>query len=201
MTGGKHTTKRGALGLMLGFFAVTYGAVLLRVDYFPLTWVPMYGQRGMAPVLDVTVGIPEARERGLVATRADGRIEYLRAKALGVPPANFRRLYSERMFGEGPPQHARERLELAAVNRWWYDRLIGPQGLHPGLYQNQLLDSVNRMLNRRSGTAGEIVALRATVGRISLSRAQRDRGEFSVLDHDTLTATATRTGTRIETSR
>jgi hypothetical protein len=37
-------TKTQVKRFLLGFFAIYFGAIFLRIDHFPLTWVPMYAQ-------------------------------------------------------------------------------------------------------------------------------------------------------------
>ncbi len=38
------------------YFIVFFGAVFLRIDYFPLSWVPMYGHGATSNVLTVKCG-------------------------------------------------------------------------------------------------------------------------------------------------
>ncbi|MBF8293383.1 MAG: hypothetical protein HW392_2210 [Steroidobacteraceae bacterium] len=65
-------TQRG-VRLFLGiYFLITFGAVFLRVDYFPLSWVPMYGQRAPAGEKTFIIGDLERRKFGFGARRADG---------------------------------------------------------------------------------------------------------------------------------
>ncbi len=192
-------TKAKALRWLALYFGVVFGAILLRVDYFPFTWVPMYGERSIEPVLYVTVGDLDRRAEGFRATRADGRIEFIGRRELNMPPANFRRLYSERMFNEGPPQHRRERLELAAINRWWYTNLIGPEPAYPGgSYQRQVLASINQTLARRPADPGYVVQIEAEAARVALTRAARDSGNFDVLGQQPMHAIASQAGTWIE---
>ena len=92
------------------FFAIYFGAVFLRIDYFPLSWVPMYGLHKPRAELTVGVGDLAIRTEGFAAIRANGERTRISARDLNVPSANFRRLYSQRAFNNGPPQHDRERV-------------------------------------------------------------------------------------------
>jgi hypothetical protein len=190
-------SKRTAVWIVCAYFVVFFGAVLLRVDYYPFTWVPMYGHRDTEPVLVVTVGDLAKRREGFRATQADGQVDYISREDLNMPRPNFRRLYAERMFGEGPPQFRRERLALSPFNRWWYDHLVGPLDIPDGMYQEQVLNSINRTLGRDPGDADYIVRIEAEVGQIRLTREQRRSGEFSALHKTDLVSTVTPDGVRI----
>lgn len=190
-------TKRRALYALGAYFLIFFGAILARVDYYPFTWVPMYGARDEGDMLHVTVGDLDARERGFRAVRADGTSGFIDMDDLNMPPANFRRLYSERMFGEGPPQDRRERLALIAFNQWWYDRLIGKVELVDGIYQRKVLDSVNRTLGLGPADPRRVVQIEAEVGQINVTREQRDSGEIHVHDQQRLRAVTTPAGTVI----
>jgi hypothetical protein len=189
--------KRAAVWTLLAYFGVFFGAVLLRVDYYPLTWVPMYGHRDTSPVLIARVGDLDKRADGFRATLADGTIRYINRKDLNMPAPNFRRLYDERMFGEGPPQFRRERLELSAFNRWWYDTLIGPLNIPDDMYQRGVLDSVNLTLGRKMGEPDYVVQIEAETGQIELTREQRRSGRFNALHETEMVATVTHDGARV----
>lgn len=189
--------KQQAARTVVLYCGVFFGAVLLRVDYYPFTWVPMYGERQTEDLLLVTVGDLKKRQQGFRATLADGSTEYLDRKDLNIPSPNFRRLYAERMFGEGPPQFQRERLALAGINRWWYDTLIGPLDIPEGMYQQQVLDSINRTLERGPSDPRHVASIEAEVGQIAVTREQRRSGNFSALNPTQLRAKATADGSLI----
>jgi hypothetical protein len=86
------------------YFLILFGAIFLRVDYFPLSWVPMYGYREIGPQLTVKFGDKSGRKRGFFAQRANGETLYISAEDLNVPNANFRRLYHQRAYNNAPPQ-------------------------------------------------------------------------------------------------
>lgn len=189
--------KRAVVWVLSGYFVVVFGAILLRVDYYPFTWVPMYGHRDTSPILLARVGDLDKRGDGFRATLADGTVRYINRRDLNMPPPNFRRLYDERMFGEGPPQFRRERLELSAFNRWWYDKLIGPLDIPDGMYQEQVLDSMNLTLGKKPGDPDYFVQIEAETGQIALTQEQRRSGKFSALQEIDLVSTVTHDGVRI----
>ena len=59
--------QRGVKRLLLGYFALFFGAVFLRIDYFPLSWVPMYGFREESQQITVPVG--DLKRRDLASRR------------------------------------------------------------------------------------------------------------------------------------
>lgn len=172
-------TKTGVKRFLALFFAILYGAILLRIDYFPLSWVPMYGYRIQTEHLTVKFGDKSARDRGFLAQRANGQTLYISADDLNVPSANFRRLYNQRAFNVGPPQDARERVSLISFNRWWYETFVGPDPrLNPN-YSGQLLDSVNKTFGYGPNDPGRIVRLEAEVDLATYDRRHVDIGDLS----------------------
>jgi hypothetical protein len=161
------------------FFAILYGAIFLRIDYFPLSWVPMYGYRIQAEQLTVKFGDKSARDRGFLAQRANGQTLYISADDLNVPSANFRRLYNQRAFNVGPPQDARERVSLMSFNRWWYETFVGPDPRLSPNYSGQLLDSVNKTFGYEPTDPRRIVRLEAKLDIATYTRAQVDAGDLS----------------------
>jgi hypothetical protein len=172
-------TQRG-VRLFLGiYFLITFGAVFLRVDYFPLSWVPMYGRREPAGDKTFFIGDLERRKLGFGARRADGEQVFISPKTLNIPSANFRRLYMQRAFNGGPPHHTRERLALMPFNRWWYETLIGPDPLLGANYPAQLLRSINQTLGFGPDDSRRIVWLEAHVKQARFSQADLDIGDLS----------------------
>jgi hypothetical protein len=190
-------SKRAAAWMVIAYFALFFGAVFLRVDYYPFTWVPMYGERETTAELNVKIGGLDKRGKGFRATLADGRVVYINRKDLNMPAANFRRLYNERMFGEGPPQHRRERRALNTFNNWWYETLVGPWSIQEAMYPRQVLDSVNRTLGRGPSDPDRVVKIQAEIGQISLTREHRSSGDLGALSQVDLVSTVTPEGHEI----
>lgn len=171
-------TQAGVRGFLLLYFMVFFGAVFLRVDYFPLSWVPMYGFREERPTLTVAVGDLKRRDLGFAAERANGERLFVSRHDLNMPPANFRRLYHERAFGFGPPQHSRERAGLMRFNRWWYETFVGEDPIKNPHYAQDVLDSVNATLGYEAADPRRIVRLSAHLDFATYTRDQLDRGDL-----------------------
>jgi hypothetical protein len=161
------------------YFLILYGAIILRIDYFPLSWVPMYGHRVYAEQLVVKFGDKSARARGFIGQRANGERLSISADDLNVPSANFRRLYNQRAFNQGPPQDTREREALMSFNRWWYETFVGPDPRLSPNYSGQLLDSVNKTFAYGPADPRRIVRLEATIDFATYGRKQIDAGDLS----------------------
>jgi hypothetical protein len=114
---------------------------------------------------------------------------------LNIPHANFRRLYMQRAFNSGPPQHLRERLALMPFNRWWYEKLVGPDPLLGANYPAQLLRSINRTLGFGADDPRRIVWLEARLGLATFSQARLDAGDLSMPQVRQATAQVTETET------
>ena len=172
-------TQRGVRGFLAFYFLIFFGAVFLRIDYFPLSWVPMYGFRQEMPSLTVAVGDIKRRDLGFAAMRANGERLFLSRHDINIPPANFRRLYHGRAFGVGPPQYLRERVALMRFNRWWYETLVGEDpNLHAD-YETDVLDSVNATLGLGPTDPRRIVRLESHLEFATFTRAQLDAGDLS----------------------
>ena len=182
---------------LLGFFLIFFGAVFLRVDYFPFSWVPMYGFREEKPFIVVAVGDLKRRDLGFTALRANGEQLFLNRRDLNMPPANFRRLYQERAFGEGPPQHRRERTGLMPFNRWWYETLIGEDPAKTADYQRDLLRSANATLGLGPDDPRRIVQLEAHLDFATFRQQDLDSGHLINPSIERRVALVTDKGTEI----
>lgn len=171
--------KRSVKRFLALYFLIFFGAIFLRVDYFPFSWVPMYGYHLAGESVTVGIGDKSERERGFPAQRANGERLYISADDLNVPNANFRRLYHQRAFNNGPPQDDRERAALIAFNRWWYETLVGPDPRLDQRYHLQLLDSVNRTFGYKPGDPQRIVRLEAPLLFATFDRDAVASGDLS----------------------
>jgi len=100
------------------YLFVVWGAVIFRIDRFPITWVPMYSNYYPSETISAKVWDKEKIANGLLVTHQDGSTSYVSSKDLNIPQPNFRRLYYERMFGSGPPKHHQGNRNLSPLNRW-----------------------------------------------------------------------------------
>ena len=172
-------SKTSAKRFLALYFLIFFGAIFLRVDYFPLSWVPMYGYHVAKQDVVVAVGDKDRRSRGFQAWRANGERLTISAADLNVPNANFRRLYNQRAFNQGPPQDDRERAALMRFNRWWYETFVGPDPRLNRRYAMQLLESVNRTFGYGPEDPRRIVRLDAEMGLATFAREDVASGELS----------------------
>lgn len=171
--------RKSAKRFLALYFLVFFGAIFLRVDYFPLSWVPMYGYHVAKKDVVVAVGDKDRRSRGFEAWRANGEHLTVSASDLNVPSANFRRLYNQRAFNQGPPQDDRERAALMRFNRWWYETFVGPDPRLNRRYAQELLESVNKTFGYGPNDPRRIVRLTAEMGLATFARDDVARGELS----------------------
>ena len=190
-------SKSGVKRFLALYFLIFFGAVFLRIDYFPLSWVPMYGHRPVSEDIVVKIGDKSIRQRGFVAFRGNGERLFISAEDLNIPNANFRRLYHQRAFNTGPPQDDREREQLASFNRWWYETFVGPDPRLSRNYSGQLLDSVNRTFGYGPRDPRRIVRLEAELDFARFSRERLDRGDLGNPQVERRTAVITGTGSFI----
>ena len=181
------------------YFLIFFGAIFLRVDYFPFSWVPMYGYHEKKQNVTVSIGNLDERRRGFSAWRANGQSLYVSAADLGVPNANFRRLYHQRAFNNGPPQDDRERAALMPFNRWWYETFVGPDPRLDRRYAEQLLTSVNRTFGYGPQDPRRIVRLEASIDRATFTDQDVEAGNLSRPTIKRRTAIITEHGSFIRT--
>jgi len=188
---GGFVKKKTVTKFLIGFHVFTLDAVFFRVDTFPLTWVPMYSQFHGQTQLVVLVGDKAKLRKGFEITTAAGETEFIGPKTLNVPNAAFRRLYTERAFGKGPPKHLRERERLnplsdAVFNLFYEDPRTGID------WHSRLLDMMNKTLDREPGDPDYIVQAIATYEFTNVSRETRRTGDLSDLSLEMRTAVITK---------
>jgi len=111
-------SRRTITCLLVLYWIVVWAAVIFRIDYFPLTWVPMYSVYAPSDTISAKVWDKDQYKKGLKVTHRDGSISYVSYKDLNIPKPNFRRLYYSRIFGTAPPKHKQGNTELGPLNRW-----------------------------------------------------------------------------------
>ncbi len=111
-------SKRTVTLILLGYLTIHWAAVIFRIDYFPLTWVPMYSVFEPSETISAKVWDKDQYRKGLKVTHRDGSTSFISYKDLNIPKPNFRRLYYSRIFGTAPPKHKQGNTKLGALNRW-----------------------------------------------------------------------------------
>lgn len=165
-------TRHGVVAFLVAHGLVVWGAFLLRVDRFPLSWAPMYTVLREGPVLSVPVW---DRTATLLATRRDGATEALDADALNIPSLSFWRLYYKRMVGRGPAKHDHER-----VDEPWNRSVRHALSLdtHAEVrWDRRVLESINRTLGRDVDAPDFIICVQARAEHLRFERGVEARFE------------------------
>jgi len=186
-------SKSATTKLLIAFHAVVFGAIFLRIDTFPMTWVPMYSQFHGIEDLTVIVGDMPRMKRGYEVTMASGETGYVGPRALNVPNANFRRIYYERSFGIGPPKHRRERAALNPFSDWLFNQFYPDPATNVD-WEARVMATLNRTLELEPGDPGYIVKAEAVSDFATFTREQRRRGELSNFETTTQRAILTEGG-------
>ena len=111
-------SRRTVTWILVMYLTIIWGAVIFRIDYFPLTWVPMYSSYYPDDTITARIGAPERMAKGILVTHRNGETSYISHKDLNIPKSNFQRLYYQRMFDTGPPKHRQGNRNLSSLNRW-----------------------------------------------------------------------------------
>ena len=109
--------------ILVAYLTVVWVAVIFRIDYFPLTWVPMYSGYKPSETISVKVWDRDKDRKGFIVTYRDGSTGYVTSKDLNVSKPHFRRLYYDllpdsKLFETAPPKHQQGNIELGMINRW-----------------------------------------------------------------------------------
>jgi hypothetical protein len=150
-------SRRAVNAVLITHLLIVWGAFVMRVDLFPLTWAPMYTvieHRG-------TVDVPEwDRTKTLRALRRDGQVEQISQADLNIPLLSYWRLYYERAFHRAPNVHQHAN---APMETWCYMVRGIPEGqpLYQRDWARRVLTSVNATLGRREAAPDFIVSMEA----------------------------------------
>lgn len=140
-------TKRAITKLLIGFHLIIFGAIVFRVDTFPLTWVPMYSLYEGKDILTVPVGDKAALRKGFEVTTASGKTEYVNRKDLNIHGSAFRRIYTERAFGKGSSKHMRERYNLNPISDAMFNKFY-PDPATSVDWDTRIINMINATLER-----------------------------------------------------
>ena len=154
-------TQSRVLLVVLLHTVVVWGAMVFRVDQFPLTWAPMYSTHvddGEREFHEVFKNRPYLEDHGWLGVHADGSSEWITRASVNVPKRSMWRLYYERTWGKPPPKELQKN-----SGQWTLDRWI--RGLPPGApisqgdWERRLLVSINATLERTPRDPDFIVQL------------------------------------------
>ena len=170
--------------VLLTFFGLTIGAVIFRIDYFPLTWVPMYSDYKYGPSMSVPVGDLNKMNRGFEVKRQNGHVDFIGPKELNIPASRFRRIYYQRAFGEGPVQYFRFRRGMSRMNLALHD-WISPITTESIDWQQRVLRSLNETFYLTPGDPDFIISAKAQsdLAVISLEDRKAGRLDRKIIEH------------------
>ena len=185
--------KRSTVSAILVlYFALQWGAVLFRIDRFPLTWAPMYSTHSPGDSVSVRVLDEERMGQGIIVTHRDGTTSFVTKSDLNLPKWHFWRLYYERMFANGPNKFSKGNANVDRLNLWI-------RGLAPGepVFQVdwnwRVMRSLNKTLGYEPSDPGFIVRAQSSYEKIhystqELGKSWREDEEASIEWQDEWTA-------------
>ncbi len=110
-------TKNAVSIFLIIYIAYLLVAVIFRLDYFPMTWAPMYSAVKSTDDYKITVlDKKQLKEKGFVVKHRDGSASTVVSEDLNIPFRNFYPLYSQRIYSIGPPKHRRAIDQYGKVN-------------------------------------------------------------------------------------
>ena len=176
-------SQRGVTRFLIAYLVVTWGAVLLRIDDFPLTWAPMFSvhRDDDRATIEVRIADSERRRAGFLATQRDGKRLRVTRDDLNLPRGTFGRLLMQRAFG-----HDANKINHLNAPRFGIDAWLAPLSPGPAHRNRQwgLLRSVNATLGREPADARFIGRLEAAFERVEFDRndlRKQTRGEQHAL--------------------
>ena len=146
--------------LLVAWLCVTWGAVLVRADSFPLTWAPMYSAWEPHELTSNRVVEDAVYMRGMLVTRRDGTSGHVGASELNIVRNHMYRLYYQRTFGQPPVTYQHATRSLGAINRWL--RGLEPGESHPDHTEFRVFRSLNKTLGQEPADPGFIVRVQAS---------------------------------------
>lgn len=169
---------------LVAWLCVTWGAVLLRVDSFPLTWAPMYSAWEPHELTSNRVVEDAVYMRGVEVTRRDGSTGYLGASELNIARNHMYRIYYQRAFGQPAVGYEHASQSLGAFNRWIRGLEEGEESHDPDT-EFRLLRSLNKTFDLEPDDPGFIVRVQASFDVLyrrfdDLSKVTRDHAEADV---------------------
>ena len=107
-----------SISLFLGVYIIyLLIGVVFKIDYFPLTWAPMYAAIKSTEEYKITkMDKKEVKEEGFLVKHQDGTTSNITFKDLNIPFRNFYPIYSQRIYNIGPPKHRRAIDQYGKIN-------------------------------------------------------------------------------------
>ena len=163
-------TKTSVNYLLAIYFLLVWTAMAVRVEYFPLTWAPMYSLFLPGDTISSEINDARRQAQGLRITHRDGATGYIRRSDLNIPERHFRRLYFKRMFAFGPEKESVMNRSLGAFNRWLWD--IDDEDLTAtDQWDWRILRSLNRTLGHTPNDPQFIIRVEADRAHVRYRKA------------------------------
>lgn len=158
-------SRRAVNQFLLVWLLTTWGAFLLRVDHFPLTWAPMYSVFKPKETFRIRVMDKKRIKRGFEVTHRDGSTSRVGPDELNIPFRNMRRLYAQRAFGKAPPKHEQANASLGG-SMGDDDAVYGPVE-----WDWRLFWSLNKTLGHEPDDPGFVTRIEASIEWIYFARS------------------------------
>ena len=174
-------TRRNVNRFLVAWLCVTWGAVLIRSDSFPLTWAPMYSSWEPKELASNRAVEDAVYMRGLLVTRRDGTTGFAGASELNIARNHMYRLYYQRAFGQPAVTWVHGSQGLSPFNRWIRGLREGEEGA-PDDTEFRVFRSLNKTLGQQPDDPGFIVRVQAEYDVLNrrfddLSKVTRDHAE------------------------
>jgi len=154
-------SSKKTISIAIGLYGcLLLSAVPLRLDYFPLTWVPMYSAHEVKGEYAVKKNNKKDIRKGFAAVQQNGNTKFINHLTLNMPYRNYKLWYRQRIYNTGPPKHRR------AIHIY---ENYGRKNILDINWPKRVLFAVNRNLNLKPQDPEFIVSLSAKADQIVLS--------------------------------
>lgn len=157
-------TRRAVIAFLTVHALLSWLAVLLRIDQFPLSWAPMYSVYTPSKAANYRVvekDRKKLRTHGWQVRQRDGEVEWINLARLNIPIQGMWRLYYQRTFGQGPPKYKHKNHGAATIDRWLWGLEAGKPFVTVD-WERRLLTTLNKTLGRTPSDPSFIISAHAT---------------------------------------
>ena len=152
------------------YFLSVLVAVLVRLDGFPWTWVPMYSAYVVKDHVTVPLRDKADLSSGLIATHRNGAESRVTARMLDIPSRNYWRIHLQRAAHQGAAKYAQARMNLSGLNQAIWGGQRDPANLEPVDWNRRVLESLNRTLGRCPSDPDFIVSAKAPATHVTFNK-------------------------------
>ena len=156
-------SKKSATYIIAGYLLYLVVPVIFKLDYFPITWAPMYSAAKASDNYVISaLDRDHVREVGFLAKHRDGSTSNITYRDLNVPFRSFWQIYSQRTYGFGPQVHR------FAINEH------GPYNNIERDWNRKLFETVNRTLGHNPGDDKYVVELTVSKSFLFFEKTKSD---------------------------